>query len=121
MLDIQGALKNLQSTVTRHFLHIQNQHPFMRAWAVQFELAYTDFRVVQLALQLAEETALLQEFTGAYDKVYQYESAFAFDGLEGFNAKYAADMDNYEKAKDDLLAVIDRIFKLQPDDPNDLI
>ncbi|KAF1293928.1 hypothetical protein [Candidatus Enterococcus leclercqii] len=121
MLDVQGALKNLQSTVTRHFLHIQNQHPFMRAWAVQFELAYTDFRVIQLALQLADEMDLLKEFTTAYDKVYQYESAFAFDGLDGFNAKYATKMTDYEKAKEELLTAIAKITKEQPHDPNDLI
>jgi hypothetical protein len=42
----------------------------MRAWAVQFELAYTDFRTIQLALQLAQDQHdLLVRFTGVYDTV----------------------------------------------------
>lgn len=61
----------------------------MRAWAVQFELAYTDFRTIQLALQLAQDQHdLLVRFTGVYDTVYQYEYEFAANGLAAFNAKY---------------------------------
>jgi hypothetical protein len=52
MLDVIGAVKNLQWTTEHHYLHIRNQHDFMRAWAVQFELAYTDFRIIQMALQI---------------------------------------------------------------------
>lgn len=121
MLDIQGSLKNLSWTVEHHFLHIKNQHPFMRAWTVQFELAYTDFRVIQLALQLAEnQMALLKTFTAQYDAVYQYEMAFASGGLEGFNEKFTS-IAEYDKAQKALLATIDEIMQLQPDDAKDLI
>ncbi|MFD1431076.1 hypothetical protein [Lacticaseibacillus mingshuiensis] len=95
MLDVQSSLANLQWTVDHHFLHIQNQHPFMRAWAVQFELAYTDFRVIQLALQLAGEHDLLAQFTKIYDQLYTFEYAFAADGLEGFNAKFGDQLTTY--------------------------
>lgn len=121
MLDVQGSLKNLQWTVTHHFLHIQNQHDFMRDWAVQFELAYTDFRMIQVALQLDGQTDLLKQFTSQYNEVYQYEMAFAGGGLEGFNEKFGDKIPAYEKAHNELLATIDDIFKLQPTDQNDLV
>lgn len=97
MLDVKDSLVKLQWTVEHHFLHIKNQHPFMRAWAIQYELAYTDFRVIQLALQLAGEDRhqLLADFTTSYDKLHDYEGAFANDGLEGFQAKYGDQLADY--------------------------
>lgn len=122
MLDIQGSLKNLAWTVEHHFLHIKNQHEFMRAWAVQFELAYTDFRVTQMALQLAgNQMDLLKDFTTQYDVVYQYEMAFASNGLAGFNEKFGDQLPQYEQAQQALRKTIDQILSLQPDDPNNLI
>nr|WP_225350788.1 hypothetical protein [Lacticaseibacillus camelliae] len=56
MLDVKNSIDNLEWTTTHHLAHIQNQHPFMRRWAVQFELAYTDFRVIQMALQMDAST-----------------------------------------------------------------
>lgn len=116
MLDVLGSLKNLRWTVDHHFMHIKNQHDFMRAWAVQFELAYTDFRVTQMALQLAGQTDLLKQFTSQYNEVYQYEMAFAGGGLEGFNEKFGSQIPAYEAAHDALLGTIDEILKLQPVD-----
>lgn len=122
MLDIQGSLKNLAWTIEYHFLHIKNQHEFMRAWAVQFELAYTDFRVTQMALQLAgNQMDLLKDFTAQYDAVYQYEMAFASNGLAGFNEKFGDQLPQYEQAQQTLRKTIDQIMSLQPDDPNNLI
>lgn len=88
MLDVIGSIKNLQETTEHHFLHIKNQHDFIRIWAIQFEIAYTDFRVIQLALQLANEGSLLSEFTQAYQAVYQFEYAFAEGGLPVFNQQF---------------------------------
>ena len=122
MLDVLGSLKNLQWTVYHHFMHIKNQYDFMRAWAVQFEIAYTDFRMVQMALQLANNTDLLKQFTTQYNDVYQYEMAFAGGGLEGFNAKFGDQIPAYETAHDALLATIETIKKLQPvDDAPELV
>lgn len=55
MLDVSDSLDRLAWTTEHHYRHIAAQHDFMRAWAVQFELAYTDFRTIQLALQLAQD------------------------------------------------------------------
>ena len=55
MLDVKDSVNRLAWTTEHHFLHIQARHDFMRAWAVQFEMAYTDFRVIQMALQLGGE------------------------------------------------------------------
>ncbi|WP_195516372.1 hypothetical protein [Enterococcus dispar] len=122
MLDIQGSLKNLAWTIEYHFLNIKNQHEFMRAWAVQFELAYTDFRVTQMALQLAgNQMDLLKDFTAQYDAVYQYEMAFASNGLAEFNEKFGDQLPQYEQAQQTLRKTIDQIMSLQPDDPNNLI
>ncbi|MBT9671627.1 hypothetical protein GPK34_06245 [Secundilactobacillus kimchicus] len=111
MLDVKGSIDNLSTTVTRHFAHIKNQHEFIRAWAVQFELAYTDFRVIEMALQLSGDAQhpLLAEFAAAYDAVYKYEYAFAGGGLEGFNQQFGNQIDDYEKAKDHLLEVIEKV------------
>lgn len=123
MLDVIGAVKNLSWTTEHHFLHIKNQHEFMRIWAVQFELAYTDFRVIQMALQLDSQTELLQRFTKAYDAVYQYEYAFVKDGLEGFNQQFGDQVDQYETAQQQLLAILAELMQQQPQPTkeNDLI
>lgn len=113
MLAIAASVTNLQWTTEHHFRHIQNQHEFMRRWAVQFELAYTDFKTIQIALQLAEKTELYERFTKAYQAVYPYEAAFAMDGLEGFNEKFGTQLDDYEQAHDELLAVLKELEQLK--------
>ncbi|OJG62992.1 hypothetical protein RV07_GL001132 [Enterococcus malodoratus] len=114
MLDVLGAIKNLTWTTEHHFLHIKNQHEFIRIWAIQFELAYTDFRVIQMALQLDSQTELLQRFTKAYDAVYQYEYAFVKGGLEEFNQQFGDQLDSYDEAHQTLLTVLDELMKQQP-------
>lgn len=123
MLDVLGAINNLAWTTEHHFLHIKNQHDFLRIWAIQFELAYTDFRVIQMALQLDTQTDLLQRFTKAYDAVYQYEYAFVKDGLPGFNQAFGNQIDQYEVAQQKLLAILDelKLQQPQPSKENDLI
>lgn len=111
MLDVKDSLKRLAWTTDHHFLHIQAQHEFMRAWAIQFELAYTDMRVIQLALQLANDHDHLIRFTTAYEAVYQYEYAFVAGGLAGFNAEFAGQLQEYHDAAEALLGVIS---ELQP-------
>lgn len=82
----------------------------MRAWAIQFELAYTDFRVVEMALQLdGKHHDLLAAFAAAYEKVYDYEYAFVAGGLEGFNEKYGNQIEDYRTAANDFLKLIDQI------------
>jgi len=75
MLKIDDSIARLAWNTEHHFLHIQAQHDFMRAWAIQFELGYTDLRMIQFALQLAEpsQSELLTQLTTAYQQVYQYE------------------------------------------------
>lgn len=123
MLDVLGTINNLRWTTEHHFLHIKNQHEFMRIWAVQFELAYTDFRVIQMALQLDKQTALLQRFTKAYDAVYQYEYEFVKGGLEGFNQQFGNQIEAYGDAQQRLLAILDELLQQQPQvtAENDLI
>ncbi|MEO1768677.1 hypothetical protein [Candidatus Enterococcus ferrettii] len=123
MLDVLGAIKNLSWNTEHHFLHIKNQHEFMRIWAVQFELGYTDFRTIQLALQLDQQTDLLKQFTQAYDAVYQYEYSFVKGGLDGFNQQFGDQIDQYDQAHQELLAVLQKIMKLQPQvtPENDLV
>jgi hypothetical protein len=110
-MDVTDSIKRLRWTVEHHFLHIQAQHEFMRAWAIQFELAYTDFRVVQMALQLSGEAQhpLLREFSQAYEDVYQYEYQFVEGGLAGFNAKFGDHIADYQQAQTKLLAIIDQV------------
>ena len=100
MLDVKDSVNRLAWTTEHHFLHIQARHDFMRAWAVQFEMAYTDFRVIQMALQLGGEQYhdLLKRFAAAYEAVYAYEYAFA----------------DYHTAEQTLLKIIDEITALQP-------
>ena len=114
MLDVLGAINNLRWITEHHFLHIKNQHEFMRIWAVQFELAYTDFRVIQMALQLDKQTALLQRFTKVYDAVYQYEYEFVKGGLEGFNQQFGNQIEAYDDAQQRLLAILDELLQQQP-------
>ena len=88
----------------------------MRAWAVQFEMAYTDFRVIQMALQLGGEQYhdLLKRFAAAYEAVYAYEYAFVAGGLAGFDEQFADKMADYQTAEQTLLKIIDEIKALQP-------
>lgn len=114
MLDVRGSIENLAWNTEHHFLHIKTQHPFIRIWAVQFELGYSDFRTIQLALQLAEKTDLLKRFTTAYNEVYQYEYAFVKGDIEGFNETYGDKIDDYMTAHQELLASIEEIKTFQP-------
>ncbi|GAX01364.1 hypothetical protein [Secundilactobacillus silagei] len=114
MLKIDDSIARLAWNTEHHFLHIQAQHDFMRAWAIQFELGYTDLRMIQFALQLAEpsQSELLTQLTTAYQQVYQYEYAFVAGGLEGFNQQFGNQMADYEKAEKQLLQVLDQIKAL---------
>ncbi|ERL65026.1 hypothetical protein [Schleiferilactobacillus shenzhenensis] len=116
MLDVKNSIERLQWTVDHHFLHIQAQHPFMRAWAVQFELAYTDFRVIQMALQLSgpENHALLARLAKNYEAIFAYEYEFAGNGLDGFNAKFGDQIDQYHALVTEFDGIIDEVKKLQP-------
>ena len=119
MIDVKNSLDKLQWTAEHHYLHIIAKHDFMRAWAVQFELAYTDFRTIQLALQLSgKQHETLVKFTDAYDRLYVFEYEFAANGLDAFYSKFTTqdDLNNYEKAKNDLLAQILVIKELGAND-----
>ncbi|GEP23885.1 hypothetical protein [Lentilactobacillus diolivorans] len=114
MLDIVKALDRLTWNTQHHFAHIEAQHDFIRAWAIQFEMGYTDFRVVQMALQLdGNHHDLLAKFTAAYDDVYNYEYAFVAGGLEGVNEKYGDKIEDYRAASDKLLGLIDQVRELE--------
>lgn len=113
MLKIENSIANLRWTTDHHYQHIQNQHPFMRAWAIQFELAYTDFRVIQLALQLDGQAVLLADFAKTYEQIHAFEYEFAANGLEGFNAKFADQMANYATEVEHLGRLLDQISDLQ--------
>ncbi|WP_203650766.1 hypothetical protein [Secundilactobacillus yichangensis] len=114
MLKIDDSIARLAWNTEHHFLHIQAQHAFIRAWAIQFELGYTDLRMIQFALQLADpaQLELLAELTAAYQKVYQYEYAFVAGGLDGFNQQFGDQIDDYEQAEKQLLSVLDQIKAL---------
>lgn len=118
MLDVSNSLKNLRWTTEHHFLHIKNQHDFMRAWAVQFEIAYTDFRVIQMALQLdGQHLDLLKRFSDIYENgVYPYEFEFAGKGLASFNERFGSDLTDYEQKEQELLKIIDEISTISPQD-----
>ena len=111
MLDVIKSIDNLAWTTEHHFQHIKNQHDFIRAVAFQFELSYTDFCVIQLALQLdPTEMDLLKRFSAAYEnEVYPFESEFAFYGLDAFNEKYGEQIDQYEQGVQKLLVILDEI------------
>lgn len=105
--DISSSLENLINTTQHHYAHIAAGHDFMRAWAIQFELAYTDFREVIRDLP-AEQVA---DFTQAYQAVFAYEWAFVAGGLAGFQEKFptAADLVAYKEAVDQLVALAAKI------------
>ncbi|WP_268913524.1 hypothetical protein [Lentilactobacillus sp. SPB1-3] len=115
MLDVKDSIDKLSWSVNHHFLHIQAQHDFIRAVAVQFELAYTDFRAIQMALQLAGEEyhSLLADFAKAYEDVYAYESVFAMRGLDEFNSEFPNSIDDYKQKVDHFNDVLDKIKALQ--------
>lgn len=119
MLDVLGSIKNLTWNTEHHFLHLKNQHEFTRIWAVQFELGYTDFRTIQLALQLAQQTELLEQFTKAYDTVYRYEYSFVKGGLEGFNQDFGDQLNQYDQAHQALLTILQKITELQPEETSE--
>ena len=118
MLDVKGSINNLITTTKDHFNYIKQQKSFTRAFPIHFELAYTDFRVIQVALQLTGEQnhALLASFAAAYKAVYQYENAYATGGLDGFNHQFAGKLADYEQSTNYLLEVIEQISKLQPEE-----
>ncbi|MCD2256457.1 hypothetical protein FHQ08_06960 [Lactobacillus sp. CC-MHH1034] len=115
MLDVKNSIERLDWTVNHHFLHIQAQHEFMRAWAIQFELAYTDFRTIQMALQSdGSHHELLARFSYAYEAIYPYEYEFAANGLAGFNAKFADKIDDYKSAVDKFNDIFKEVKALNP-------
>ncbi|PWF99700.1 hypothetical protein [Levilactobacillus bambusae] len=116
MLDVKGSIKNLSSTTENHYKIIQNQEPFTRAFPIHFELAYTDFRTIEMALQMTgdQNHSLLVQFSAAYEAVYQYENAYATGGLDGFNEQFGNQIPEYEQAKNQLLTLINQISQLQP-------
>lgn len=114
MLDVRGSIAQLRSTTEHHFQHIKNQHDFMRIWAVQFELGYTDFRTIQMALQLDGKIELLKRFAKDYDQFYHYEYAFAAGGLAGFNEQFGSEIAAYDQAHQTLIATLDEISRFQP-------
>ncbi|WP_265459284.1 hypothetical protein [Enterococcus sp. HY326] len=114
MLDVRGSINNLKWNTEHHFLHIKAQHEFIRIWAIQFELGYTDFRTIQMALQLDGKIDLLKRFAKAYDAVYRYEYSFAKGGLEGFNQEFGDKLADYDQAHQTLLQIIDEISQFQP-------
>lgn len=114
MLDVKNSIDNLEWTTTHHLAHIQNQHPFMRRWAVQFELAYTDFRVIQLALQLdSQYPELLADFSKTYEDIHNFEFAFAGDGLDGFNQQFGDQINVYASQVDHFEDLIDQLRDLE--------
>lgn len=106
MINIKSAVHNLEWNAEHHFAHIESNHEFIRAIAIQFELGYTDFRFIQTALISANMTDKYEEFTNAYEDFYQYESFFAMRGLEEYNLKYSDKLDEFRQAKDTLLNVL---------------
>ena len=114
MLDVKDSLANLTWTTTHHLAHIQNRHPFMRRWAVQFDLAYTDFRVIQIALQLeGHHHDLLADFAQTYEAIHRYEFAFAGEGLEGFDQQYGDQLPDYAAQVDHFEDLVAQIRDLQ--------
>ncbi|WP_262316671.1 hypothetical protein [Lacticaseibacillus parakribbianus] len=112
-LEITSSLQNLQRTVNHHFRHIQAAHPFARPIAVQYELAYTDYRVVQLALQLGEQPALNAELTAAYEAVQAFEWPFIAGGPAEFAAQHGEAPAGYAQAVATFDAVCARVAAWQ--------
>ncbi|MDR0899842.1 MAG: hypothetical protein LBM27_05750 [Lactobacillaceae bacterium] len=105
---VAKSVERLQWNTEHHFLHIKAQHDFIRQWAVQFELGYSDARLIQAYLE-TEKPELWDEFTNAYEDVYQYEYAFVAGGLEGFNSQFGDKIDDYDKAHTAFLNVLTKI------------
>lgn len=114
MLDVIGSIKNLEWNTEHHFQHIKQHHEFIRIWAIQFELGYTDFRTIQLALQLDGNRADLLEFTTKYNEVYKYEYSFVKGGLEGFIEEFGDQIDAYDTAHREFADVLTRLETLVP-------
>ena len=109
MMNIKSAVENLQWNAEHHYAHIEAEHDFIRAIAVQFELGYTDFRFIQTALLSADLNEKYKEFTAAYEDFYQYESLFAMRGLEEYQLKYGDKLSEFRQAKDNLLKVLETL------------
>ncbi|WP_461225954.1 hypothetical protein [Lacticaseibacillus suihuaensis] len=112
-LEIASSLQNLQWTVDHHLRHIQANHPFARPIAVQYELAYTDYRVVQIALQLGGQPALNAALTAAYQAVQAYEWPFIAGGPAEFAAQHGEDATGYREAVDTFDAVCGQVAAWQ--------
>ncbi|HAT55552.1 MAG TPA: hypothetical protein DCW31_10025 [Lactobacillus sp.] len=112
MIDIQDSAQQLQKTVNDHFEYIQAGHDFARAFAIQFELTYTDFRMIELGLQLdgKGQATLLNSFKTAYQAVYRFEAPFAFGGLEEFDKQCRDMMVDYELAVKQLNKVLQQVL-----------
>lgn len=121
MLDILGSWKNLATTTQQHLATIQAQREFDPLFVVQFQLAYSDFRTVQLALQLADELALLKRYTQAYNAVYEFELAYVAGGLANFNAQFGSQIAKYQTAVKAFQEVLNEIKQLQPKDESGLV
>lgn len=122
MLDILGSWKNLAATTQAHFETIRDQKEFERIFAVQFELAYSDFRTIQMALQLAEKMDLLKRYTQTYNAVYAFEYAYVAGDLAGFNERFGQQLKAYEQAVTAFLSAMEEVKQLQPaDDAPDLV
>jgi hypothetical protein len=109
MLTMQKSIDRLNWNTEHHFLHIKAAHPFIRQWAVQFELGYSDARLIQYYLETQGNMELWQAFTDAYEAVYNYEYAFVAGGIEGYQEQFGTDTSDYEKAHDELLSVLKRV------------
>ncbi|KRM10288.1 hypothetical protein FD16_GL001219 [Paucilactobacillus suebicus DSM 5007 = KCTC 3549] len=83
---------------------------------MQFELAYSDFRVIQLALQLDGQKDLLSKFTSQYNDIYKYEMAFVRGGMAEFDNQFEGQIDDYQKAEQSLLETLKEIRQTQPED-----
>lgn len=114
MLDVKGSIQNLQTTVQNHYNYIKDQKQFTRAFPIEFELAYTDFRAIQMSLQLGGEQnhPLLAQFAATYEDVYKYEYAYATTNLEGFNQQFGNNMSDYESSVNTLETQLQQIEKL---------
>ncbi|WP_179394803.1 hypothetical protein [Lacticaseibacillus absianus] len=113
-LDVAQSIANLKWTVDHHFLHIRDHSPFARAIAVQFELAYTDFRVIEMSLQLRgpETHAVLVDFAQTYTAVQRYEWPFIAGGPEEYYAQHGADFSDYQQQVTHLDDLLDTIAAL---------
>ncbi|MYV06121.1 MULTISPECIES: hypothetical protein [Furfurilactobacillus] len=111
MVDVQDSVNRLMATANDHFTYIQAGHDFIRAWAIQFELAYTDYRTIDLALQFdgTDSNKLRKDFVSAYQAVYRFEYPFAVGGLEQFDEQCENQMPDYEVAVNQLDEVLEKV------------